>query len=91
MKLVQVSLSARNHLEGRLHGCGGPVKLVQARISARKDEFMYHERSRKEFATLWKICEARGGQFIYQERCRKHFAALWKSSEARACLFEGQE
>ena len=40
MKLVQVSLSARKDLESSLHGCGRPVKFVQARISDRKDQFM---------------------------------------------------
>ena len=67
MKLVQVSLSARKDLESSLHGCGGPVTLVQARISGRKDQFMYHERSRKQFATLWMICEALACLFECQE------------------------
>ena len=56
MKLVQVSLSARKDLESSLHGCGCPVKFVQARIRARKDQYIYHVRSRKKFATLWRIC-----------------------------------
>ena len=66
MKLMQVSLSARKDLESSLHVCGGPVKLVQARISARKDQFMYHERSRKQFTPLWRSCHARAPPFQCQ-------------------------
>ena len=37
---MQVSVSARKDLESSFHGCGRPVKFVQASISARKDQFM---------------------------------------------------
>ena len=40
MKYVQASLSAWKDVESSFHGCGRPVKFVQARISARKDQFM---------------------------------------------------
>ena len=90
MKLMQVSLSARKDLESSLHGCGGPVMLVQAGISVRKDQFMYHERSRKQFATLWLICESRAGQYKCQERSRKQFSSLWRSCDASAPHFQCQ-
>ena len=40
MRLVQVSLCARKDVESSFHGCGRPVKLVQASVSAREDQFM---------------------------------------------------
>ena len=84
---MQVSLSARKEVESSLHDCGRPVKFVQASIGAKKDQFMYHERPRKQFATLWMICEARAGQYKCQERSRKQFSPLWRSCDGRAPLF----
>ena len=40
MRLVQVSLCARKDVESSFHGCGRPVKFVQASVSAREDQFM---------------------------------------------------
>ena len=36
MKLVQACLSVRKELEGSVHHCGGPVRLVQACLCAGK-------------------------------------------------------
>ena len=36
MKYVQACISARKDLEICFHHCGGPVKLVEACLSARK-------------------------------------------------------
>ena len=87
MKLMQVSLSVRKDLESCLHGCGGPVKLVQVRISSRKNQFMYHERSRKQFATLCRICEACSGQYKCQDNsfhhCGGHVKYMQASLSAR--------
>ena len=53
MRLVQVSLSARKHLESSFHGCGRPVKFVQASISDRKYQFM----STKDLESIFHHCE----------------------------------
>ena len=37
MKYVQPCLTARNDRESSVHRCGGPVKLLQACLRARKD------------------------------------------------------
>ena len=40
---VHASLSARSSRESSVHHCGGPVKLVQACLSVRKElEFSFH-------------------------------------------------
>ena len=51
MKFVQAHLSAGQVGQSSFNPVGRPVKLVE-------DQFMYQERSRKQFAPLCMSCEA---------------------------------
>ena len=49
---------------------------------------MCQERSRKQFSSLCRCCEARASLFKSQKRSGKQFSPLLRSCEARASLFQ---
>ena len=49
---------------------------------------MCQERSRKQFSSLCRSCEARASLFKSKERSGKQFSPLLRSCEAHASLFQ---
>ena len=80
MKLVQPCLSAGNVRQSRrFNHVGGPVMLVQASLSARRDlESGFHHCGGPVKLVL--------ASLMCQERSRKQFSPPWRSCEALAGL-----
>ena len=79
MKHVQACLSGWNDQESSFHRCGGPVKLVQATLRARKDLGM-------SFTTVEVVGNSCKHVYVRDKSDRAHN----RSCEARASLFKCQ-